>query len=336
MRAAPDTTIYIASISCYPYNPFYGGFSPRIAAAWNPKATDGILGHILGNGNTVIRGGYSRIFGRLNGVDLVLVPLLGTGLIQPVQCRNALASGLCDAAVTPDLNTAFRVGVNGLTAPLPAASPTLPQPLFPGINDVSAAAGEALDPHFRPNDVDSFDLTIQRQLASKLSMEVGYIGRLIHHEYQPINTNAVPHMMTLGGQSFAQAYAAVETALGCTTSAGGCGANPNAVVAPQPFFEAALSGTGFCDPGPGGCTAAIVRDQFSNFATQRVFYLWSALDKGGVGGGPICSTVGGCAGPGGGSRGCEAGRQHSRASRGAVRRRLRLRASNPGWRRRAW
>src|SRR5947207_8030113 len=32
----------------------------------------------------VIRAGYNRIFGRLNGVDLVLVPLLGTGLMQPV------------------------------------------------------------------------------------------------------------------------------------------------------------------------------------------------------------------------------------------------------------
>ena len=42
---------------------------------------------------TVLRGGYGRTYGRLNGVDLVLVPLLGTGLIQPVQCFNALSNG---------------------------------------------------------------------------------------------------------------------------------------------------------------------------------------------------------------------------------------------------
>ena len=35
-----------------------------------------------------MRGGYGRIYGRLNGVDLVLVPLLGTGLIQAVQCKQ--------------------------------------------------------------------------------------------------------------------------------------------------------------------------------------------------------------------------------------------------------
>ena len=273
----------------YPYNPFYGGFSPRIAVAWNPKASGGILGHFLGDGNTVIRAGYGRIFGRLNGVDLVLVPLLGTGLLQPVQCRLALSNGQC-GPTTPTAATAFRIGVDGKSAPLPTASPTLPQPLFPGINDVSAAAGEALDPNFRPNHVDSFDFTIQRQLTNKMSMEVGYIGRFIHDEYQPINTNAVPYMMTLGGQRFDQAYAAIETAMGCMTSSAACGANGVPAVAPQPFFEAALSGTGYCN-GYANCTTAVVTKQFSKFANQQVWSLWSALDKGGVGGGPGGTTV---------------------------------------------
>ncbi len=64
----------------YPYNPYYGEFSPRASFAWNPRYNDGLLGKLLGNGKTVVRGGYGRIFGRLNGVDLVLVPLLGPGL----------------------------------------------------------------------------------------------------------------------------------------------------------------------------------------------------------------------------------------------------------------
>jgi hypothetical protein len=28
----------------YPYLPFYGSFSPRVAAAWNPNYSDGALG----------------------------------------------------------------------------------------------------------------------------------------------------------------------------------------------------------------------------------------------------------------------------------------------------
>ncbi len=31
----------------YPFNPFYGGVSPRVAVAWNPKYNDGILGKVV-------------------------------------------------------------------------------------------------------------------------------------------------------------------------------------------------------------------------------------------------------------------------------------------------
>jgi hypothetical protein len=169
----------------YPYNPYYGSFSPRVAAAWNPNFSDGWMGKIFGGNRTVVRGGYSRVYGRLNGVDLVLVPLLGTGLIQPVQCSNNNMNGTCSVpAGGLTVANAFRIGTDGNVAPIPAASPTLPQPTFPGINNVSAAAGEALDPNFRPNVVDSFDFTIQRQLTPKVLMELGYIGRRITHEYQ--------------------------------------------------------------------------------------------------------------------------------------------------------
>src|SRR6266478_5559168 len=276
----------------YPYHPFYGSFSPRIAAAWNPTFDNGLLGKMFGHGKSVIRGGYSRVYGRLNGVDLVLVPLLGTGLIQPVQCRLANMNGTCGSPVTAA--NAFRIGVDGKTAPIPAASPTLPQPDFPGINDVSAAAGEALDPKFRPNVVDSFDLTIQRQLTNKILLEVGYIGRRITHEFQPVNINAVPYMMTMGGQSFDKAYAAIEQGLGCATSFAACGANmPSTAAAAtayantfaaQQFFENALGGpsSAYCT-GFASCTAAVVfKEGFakSNLLNQAVWGLWSDLDKG--------------------------------------------------------
>ncbi len=93
-----------------------------------------------------------------------------------------------------------------MVAPIPAASQTLPQPDIPGVNDIAAGAGEGLDPNFRPSVSQQYDFTVQRQINSKMSVEFGYIGRHITHEFEPIQLNAVPYMMTLGGQSFAKAY----------------------------------------------------------------------------------------------------------------------------------
>jgi hypothetical protein len=271
----------------YPYNPFYGEFSPRLALAWNPNYSDGLLGKIFGQGKTVVRGGYSRIFGRLNGVDLVLVPLLGTGLIQPVQCIDPVKTGTCAGTLGSSPLNAFRIGTDGLTAPLPAPSATLPQPDFPGFNAIAAATGEALDTNFRPDESDQFDLTVQRQLNSRTMIEFGYIGRLIRNEYQPLNINAVPTMMTLNGQSFAKAFANLELEYcgGGSTKGllgGGCVGNVGAVT-PQPFFEAALSGTGYCT-GFASCTQAVAMKEGTsgtgNLASQSVWSLWSDLDQG--------------------------------------------------------
>jgi carboxypeptidase family protein len=278
----------------YPFDPFYHGFSPRVSVAWNPD-----LGPALGGKNTVIRGGYGRIYGRVNGVILVLTPLLSPGLLQPISCTSVLnytnAPGdmmpSCNSNVTPDVKTAFRIGTDGNTAPpfnLPpstVAGATLPQPYYPGPNGNGPEGSTAspLDPHFRPNSVDSFDLTIQHQFSSKLSVEVGAISHWVHNELQNINLNAVPYMMTKGGQQFQSAYANVEKAMGCATSATACAgaklATTLAALTPQPFFEAALAGTGYCTPG--NCTATVVTNEFTNFQNQDVWNLWSDLDKGG-------------------------------------------------------
>src|SRR6202050_4492391 len=101
------------------YDSYYGEFSPRIAVDWSPHfVADFPEGRIFGHEDTVIRGGYGRVYGRLNGVDQALVALLGIGPIQPVQCVNNLNNGTCaGASVTP--GNAFRIGAteNGLIAP---------------------------------------------------------------------------------------------------------------------------------------------------------------------------------------------------------------------------
>ena len=277
----------------YPYNPYYGSFSPRLAVAWSPSFTNGWLGDVIGRDKTVVRGGFSLIYGRLNGVDLVLVPLLGTGLLQPVQCINPTIGGACAGAGGTSPATAFRVGPtaggwDGLTGPLPSASATLPQPFYPGIGgNVEAGASSVLDPNFRPNKSYEFDLTIQRQIGSHFTVEAGYIGRIIRNEYSPLDLNAVPYMFTLGGQSFENAYANVvmQYCGGVQGLAGGNCAGNSAAVTPQPFFETALGGAGsaYCT-GFASCTAAVAAREGNagtgNLSQQLVWNLWSDLDGG--------------------------------------------------------
>jgi hypothetical protein len=289
----------------YPYNPFYGEFSPRIAAAWNPRFDiDSLAGRIFGHQDTVIRGGYGRSYGRLNGVTQVLVPLLGLGLEQPVDCNsNLVAAGAwtCGASGVGTWSNAFRVGqaasaTGGPAVPLAnLATPTLPQPVYPGYNNPNSSAPEALDPNFRPNVIDTFNLTIQRQVSRRITIELGYIGRKITDEYEPVQLNGVPYMMTLGGQTFANAYknTVLQYCGGVQGLAGGgCGGSslptpgvgPVAgAVQPQPFFEAALKGTGYCT-GFANCTQAVVANEGANgtgnLTNAQVWSIWSDLDNG--------------------------------------------------------
>ena len=263
------TTPNVAGGRKYPFNPFYGEFSPRLAVAWNPSFGDGILGHLFGPGKTVVRGGYSRIYGRLNGGRIVGSPVLGAGLEQVVQCVGASMNDQCLGinGVTPA--TAFRIGTDGLTAPLPPVTQTLAQPYLPGVNGNAAAGdGAGVDINFRPDRSDEFNLTVQRELSHRLLIEVGYVGRIIRNEYNLVNVDAVPTMTTLGGQSFANAFAALyqEVAGGQTIQA-------------QPFFEAALGGAGsaYC-AGYGSCTAAVAKLQKTAIVSTEVYNLWSALN----------------------------------------------------------
>ncbi|MGH9395010.1 MAG: carboxypeptidase regulatory-like domain-containing protein, partial [Terriglobales bacterium] len=272
----------------YPYRPFYGGLSPRISAAWNPNISGGFLGAIFGGNKSVVRGGWSRIYGRLNGVDLVLVPLLGTGLGQPIACAMPLANNTCPGASAEDPAATFRIGPtatgwDGLVAPLgPAPTSTLPQPYFPGqlqngAVNASAGAGEALDPNFKPNRSDEFDLTFQRQITPSFSTEIGYTGRILRNEYQAHNLDVVPYMMTSGGEQFQSAFARLwqQIAAGSAVTA-------------QPFFETALGGptSAFCT-GSTSCTAAVAKvygpgkggkDYIDPVTQNKVYSLWTALN----------------------------------------------------------
>jgi hypothetical protein len=213
----------------YPFQPYYGGFSPRVAVAWNPRFQSGFLGRAFGPGKTVFRVGYSRIYDRNNGVDLVLVPLLGYGFGQTIRCNGAGTNGLCNGGSGTDPTNAFRLGPDGTTGPFPAVQQTLPIPAEPGINSPPGGNLSFLDNNWRPGANDQITIGIQRELPDNIIVEAAWVGKWSKHLYQGVDLNNVPWMMTQGGQSFAKAYAALWAA-----DHGGT------MAAKQPFFENSL------------------------------------------------------------------------------------------------
>ena len=125
-------------------------------------------------------------------------------------------------------------------------------------------------------------------------IEVGYIGRIIKNEFEGLNLDDAPYMLSVGGQTFAKAYAALETALGCATSMGLCSQTTTAAAkgnyptfAPQPFFETALAGTKFCNTALySSCTAGVMALEQAKLSSQQAWQIFSDFDAVGIAGAP--------------------------------------------------
>src|SRR5205085_11965470 len=125
---------------------------------------------------------------------------------------------------------------------------------FPGANQPQANTTFQIDPKYRAGRNHQWDVTIQRELPGRGLLEIGYIGRHAQNIYSPLEINGAPYMMTINGQSYAQAFDAIAGQL----SAG-------AAATPQPFFEKALAGSSFCAAPNASCTAGVVSKYSRSF-----------------------------------------------------------------------
>src|SRR5207244_12878430 len=117
------------------------------------------------------------------------------------------------------------------------------------------------------------DLTIRREVAGNMFVEIGWTGRWSDRLPQGVNFNSAPYFFvdTASKQTFAQAYDAVAAALAA-------GQTPAA----QPFFENQLAG--LIGSACAGSSTATTATQFlanaaaSNFTGVLVSSLFSVMD----------------------------------------------------------
>jgi hypothetical protein len=259
----------------YPYDPDWTNFSPRVAVAWNPSFNSGLFGSVFGNRKTVVRGGYARVYDRINGVGIVMIPALGVGFGNNLQCKGPINTGgggvTCAGTGGANPGNGFRIGTDGAVVPMPAlASIPSGSGLIPAVNSPFETLDFRIDPKRKVGFAHTFNLTVQRELRGSMLLELGYVGNYASRLYQGYAMSQVPYMYTLGGQTFAKAFSNITAALNAGKS--------QAAIPNQPFLEAlgALSGTS-CG---ASCTQTFINgfgDGLSGFTNADVLDFWEGL-----------------------------------------------------------
>ena len=222
----------------------WNNLGPRVAVAWQVPYKN----KIFGNGQTVIRGGYSILWNRTSAVQEVLTPLLGDGLASADFCNGPAISGTTSATCSNakiNATTGFRLGVDGGTVPIPAFTnapiPLIPTPPF-------GANVSVQDPTIKTPYSHNVTVDIQRAFPHNTILDIGYIGRFAKSGWYNADVQST--------DLFAKTPACAAGAAGCNVATSGqfLWQAYNAInagsTAPQPFFENAPFGC-------VGCTAKI-------------------------------------------------------------------------------
>jgi len=149
---------------------YYKAFAPRIGLAYSPNFDSGVLGKLFGNnGKTSIRTGWGLFYNPIE--ELVMAQF---GAEPPFGGSSSLSETF--------FNTPFVFQAGGSAAPNPfngILTPTKGQPVDFSLFRPILLYGE-FQPHLRTQYTAQYNLTIQRQLARDLMLQVGYVGSQGH------------------------------------------------------------------------------------------------------------------------------------------------------------
>lgn len=249
-------------------------FSPRLALAWNPSFTDGILGRLFGDHKTVVRAGGSFLYDEsviyaITNYEDQSNYLFSNTIGEEFNQGQTLLTAL---TTDPRMNSVA-------TPPYAIPAPPFTNPLTP-----FAIFNDGIDPNLRTPYSITASLGVQRSLPGGFQLETDYFGRFGRRLLQLGDAGQAMNFVdaTPDHESLVTAFSYLENAARLP-------GNPNTIAAgltPQPFFETnmntALAGDGlgscatFYAPFPAGVTPNCTNAVFLNNG--------SALSQGGTGG----------------------------------------------------
>lgn len=179
-------------------NTDWNNLGPSLGLAWTPQARPGFLGPIMGSGDFVVRGGYSRAFTRPAIGDYTAIFGNNPGIVQSIV---APANTLLAGAPAPLL----------LTSPQASAALAFqPTPIYPLSPTNIFQSIEGFDPNIQIPYSDTWSAGIERSLGKNMAVEVRYVGTHGYKNWGDYNYNEVDITKNGFESEFRQAQANLQ------------------------------------------------------------------------------------------------------------------------------
>ena len=145
-------------------------FAPRVGLAWTPHADSGFLKTLLGEDKTVIRAGAGMYYDNFGPALALSYDATGEFGVSAFETN---AQGVLTAATAPRVANINSVPSSILPAAPPSTFP-VQYPATPG------NVGYGIDQSLRTPYSYALDLSIQRQLPGRMTLDIAYVGHFAH------------------------------------------------------------------------------------------------------------------------------------------------------------
>lgn len=161
------------------YNWDWHDFAPRVSIAYSPHADSGWLKKLFGGPDkTAIRGGFSMVYDRVGESIVDTFDQNGAfGLFTELTNPSAIETSLTAPRLT-NMNTIPTTDYSGGTIFTPAPPATFPQTYPTGLGAITWGIDQGLKTPYAY----TLDFAISRQLPSRFTLDIAYVGRLSRRE----------------------------------------------------------------------------------------------------------------------------------------------------------
>jgi len=147
------------------YRTDYNNFGPNLGVSWSPDFKGGVGGFLFGESKTVIRAGYSQVFGNDSIVTSINNAAVGNAGLGRTTLSQTGLNGRIDTTPPPEIA-------------LPSA-PTFPRSYLvnngPGIGNFFGTVF-AVDPKIQTPMVEQYSFGVQREIFGNMAFEIRYVG----------------------------------------------------------------------------------------------------------------------------------------------------------------